>query len=255
MHIKNIHCMIEKLSEVAKCELDKGIEKIDTKEMGEVAEIIKELSEAEYYAKISKAMDEAEYGEDYDYMGAYDEHERRGYRGQPRSKTSGRFMSRRDGRRNYEEPMYYSMTPEMYHMYPSEYYRDMDREDMGRMYYSGGPSSSNSSSMGGQSSSGMNGASGNRGYTDSRQSDGGNYSSRMQRDGREGRSGDARRGYMETKEMHKGNSAEDKQHKMKELENYMKELSTDVTEMIEGASSEEKNMLKNKLQVLMQKIN
>ena len=247
--------MIEKLSEVAKCELDKGIEKVDTKEMGEVAEIIKELSEAEYYAKISKAMDEAEYGEDYNYMGAYDEHERRGYRGQPRSKTSGRFMSRRDGRRNYEEPMYYSMTPEMYHMYPSEYYRDMDREDMGKMYYSGGPSSSNTGSMGGQSSSGMSSASGNRGYTDSRQSDGGNYSSRMQRDGREGRSGEARRGYMETKEMHKGNSAEDKQHKMKELENYMKELSTDVTEMIEGASSEEKNMLKNKLQVLMQKIN
>lgn len=247
--------MIEKLSEVAKCELDKGIEKVDTKEMGEVAEIIKELSEAEYYAKISKAMDEAEYGEDYDYMGAYDEHERRGYRGQPRSKTSGRFMSRRDRRRSYEEPMYYTMTPEMYHMYPSEYYRDMDREDMGRMYYSGGPSSSNAGSMGGQSSSGMSSSSGNRGYTDSRQSDGGNYSSRMQRDGKEGRSGDARRGYMETKEMHKGNSAEDKQHKMKELENYMKELSTDVTEMIEGASSEEKNMLKNKLQVLMQKIN
>lgn len=255
MHIKNIHCMIEKLSEVAKCELDKGIEKVDTKEMGEVAEIIKELSEAEYYAKISKAMDEAEYGEDYDYMGAYDEHERRGYRGQPRSKTSGRFMSRRDGRRNYEEPMYYSMTPEMYHMYPSEYYRDMDRENMGRMYYSGGSSSSNTGSMGGQSSSGMSGSSGNRGYTDSRQSEGGNYSSRMQRDGREGRSGDARRGYMETKEMHKGNSAEDKQHKMKELENYMKELSADITEMISDASSEEKNMLKNKLQVLMQKIN
>lgn len=253
--------MIEKLSEVAKCELDKGVENIDTKEMGEVAEIIKELSEAEYYAKISKAMDEAEYGEDYDYMGAYDEHERRGYRGQPRSKISGRFMSRRDGRRNYEEPMYYNMTPEMYHMYPSEYYRDMDRENMGRMYYSGGlsnmsggSSSSNASSMGEQSSSGMNGASGNRGYSDNRQSESGNYSSRMQRDDREGRSGEARRGYMETKEMHKGNSADDKQHKMRELENYMKELSTDVTEMISDASSEEKNMLKNKLQVLMQKI-
>ena len=43
--------------------------------------------------------------------------------------------------------------------------------------------------------------------------------------------------------------------KMKELEDYMKELSTDVTEMIEGASPEEKTMLKNKMQVLMQKIN
>jgi hypothetical protein len=255
MHIKNIHCMIEKLSEVAKCELDKGIEKVDTKEMGEVAEIIKELSEAEYYAKISKAMDEAEYGEDYDYMGAYDEHERRGYRGQPRSKTSGRFMSRRDRRRSYEEPMYYTMTPEMYHMYPSEYYRDMDREDMGRMYYSGGPSSSNTSSMGGQSSSGMSSSSGNRGYTDSRQSDGGNYSSRMQRDGmNESRYERARRGYEETKSMHKDNSSESKQMKMKSLEDYTKELASDITDMVKDMSAEEKNLLRTKLQTLAQKV-
>lgn len=237
----------------------KGIDNIegqDLVELGMWTDIIKDLVCYDKDKKIIEAMDEAEESEEaMKYIEMYEDYPRRGYRGQPRSKTSGRFMSRRDGRRNYEEPMYYSMTPEMYHMYPSEYYRDMDREDMGRMYYSGGPSSSNASSMSGQSSSGMNSASGNRGYTDSRQSDGGNYSSRMQRDGREGRSGDARRGYMETKEMHKGNSAEDKQHKMKELENYMKELSTDVTEMIEGASSEEKNMLKNKLQVLMQKIN
>ena len=41
---------------------------------------------------------------------------------------------------------------------------------------------------------------------------------------------------------------------MRELEDYLKELSTDVTEMIEGASPEEKSMLKNKMQVLMQKI-
>lgn len=237
----------------------KGIDNIegqDLVELGMWTDIIKDLVCYDKDKKIIEAMDEAEESEEaMKYIEMYEDYPRRGYRGQPRSKTSGRFMSRRDRRRSYEEPMYYTMTPEMYHMYPSEYYRDMDREDMGRMYYSGGSSSSNASSMGGQYSSGMNGASGNKGYTDSRQSDGGNYSSRMQRDGKEGRSGDARRGYMETKEMHKGNSAEDKQHKMKELENYMKELSTDITEMISDASSEEKNMLKNKLQVLMQKIN
>ena len=49
MHIKHIHDMIEKLSECAKVELDKGIEQIDAKELGEVAEIIKELAEAEFY--------------------------------------------------------------------------------------------------------------------------------------------------------------------------------------------------------------
>lgn len=223
--------MIEKLSECAKCELDKGIEKIDTKEMGEVAEIIKELSEAEYYAKISKAMDEADYGEDYDYMGAYD-HERKGYRGQPRD-SRGRYMSRR----GYES----RMIPEMNYD-EMERMRDYDR-GAGKMYYSGSGSSGGSSSMGsGQSSGSMGSQNGNRGYSDSG------------RDMREGRSGQSRRGYMETKEMHKGNSAEDKQQKMKELEHYMKDLSEDVTEMITDMSPEEKSMLKSKMQVLIQKI-
>ena len=39
-----------------------------------------------------------------------------------------------------------------------------------------------------------------------------------------------------------------------ELEEYMKELSTDVTEMIGDASPEEKSMLKTKMQTLLQKI-
>ena len=231
MHIKNIHCIIEKLAEITKVELDKGIENVDTKEMGEVADIIKDLAEAEYYAKISKAMDEAEYGEDYDYMGAYDEHERKGYRGQRRD-SRGRYMSRR----GYES----RMMPEM-DWDDMEYQRDMDRP-YGRMGYSSG-----GSSMGGSSSSGMNSDSmgsqgGNRGYSDSGRGD---SESRYDR---------ARRGYEESKAMHKGNTAEDKQHKMKELENYMKELSADVTDMISDMSQEEKSLLKSKMQVLMQKI-
>lgn len=155
--------MIEKLSEVTKCELDKGIENIDTKEMGEVADIIKDLAEAEYYAKISKAMDESEYGEDYDYMGAYDEHERKGYRGQPRD-SRGRYMSRR-GRRGYESPIMMYDDMDWDNM---EQIRDMDRVH-GRMGYSGS-------------------------------GEGGQMSSRSQRDSREGRSGQSRRGYMESKE-------------------------------------------------------
>jgi hypothetical protein len=217
MHIKRIHDMIEKLRECSKMEIDNGIENIDTKEMGEVADIIKDLAEAEYYAKISKAMDEAEYGEDYDYMGSYD---RKGYRWQPRD-SRGRYISRR--RMSYEEPM--RMMPEMNREHDAEYYRDMDKID-GRMYYSSG-------NMGGQSSSGMSGGSmGSQG-----------------RDSREGRSGQVRRSYMESKE-----TGKDKGEKMKELENYMKELSTDVTEMISDASPEEKTMLKQKMQMLMQKI-
>jgi hypothetical protein len=74
------------------------------------------------------------------------------------------------------------------------------------------------------------------------------------RDHREGRSGPARRGYMETKETHSGNTPEDKQAKTKELEKYMNELSTDITEMITGMSNEEKTMMKAKMQTLLQKI-
>lgn len=251
MHIERIHEMIEKLTKCAEMELEKGVENIDAKEMGEVTDMIKDLCEAEYYAKISKAMDEAEYGEDYDEYGPMEEG-RRGYTSQPRSKTSGRFMRRGDGRRNnggrrgYEEPMYYRMTPEMYHDYNAEELRDMDREQ-GRMYYSGSGGSSSgsnrSNSMGGSQGGNTNGS---RGYSD-------NMSN--QRDSREGRSGQSRRNYMETKEMNKGNTPGEKQAKMKELENYTKELAEDVTEMISDASPEEKQMLKTKMQTLIQKIN
>ena len=242
MDIKNLHEIIEKLVSCTKAELDKkGIEEVDTKELGEVADIIKDLSEAQYYRTLVVAMETADFGWDYDEEGPLEEG-RRGYRGQPRSKSSGRYMSRGDGRRRgYEDkmPMY------------DEWMRDMDRYDHGRMYYtdvgsgmSGGNSSMNSGSTTGNSGS-------TRGYMDNH---GGQYSSRMQRDEREGRSGEARRGYMETKEMHKGNTAEEKQKKMKELEHYMNELSSDLTEMIADASPEEKNMLKTKLTTLSTKI-
>lgn len=228
MHVKRIHEMIEKLTKCAEMEFEKGVENINAEEMGEVTDMIKDLAEAEYYAKISKAMDESEYGEDYDYMGAYDEHSIKGYRGQPRD-SRGRYMSRR----GYES----RIMPEMYDYSDMEYMRDMDR-DYGKMYYTDGM---NGSSRGGSSSGMSNG--GSRGYSQS-----GN------RDSREGRSGQSRRSYMESKEMNKDNSPESKQHKMKELENYMKDLSEDVTEMIGDMSQEEKTMLKNKMNVLMQKI-
>lgn len=209
MHIKNIHSMIEKLSECTKCELDKGIESIDTKEMGEVAEIIKELCEAEYYAKISKAMDEYDFEDAEEIM----DEGRRGYRGQPRD-SRGRYM-----RRSYQKMM-------------PEYYRDMDMDE-GRMYYTSGSSMGSSSGMSSGSSMG--------------------YSNGM-RDMREGRSGQSRRSYMETKEMHKGNTQQDKDVKLKELDKYMNELSSDISEMIQDSSNEEKTMLKQKLNGLVQKI-
>lgn len=59
----------------------------------------------------------------------------------------------------------------------------------------------------------------------------------------------AKRYYEETK-MH----SEDKAEKMKELENYLKELSEDITKIISDASADEKTMIKNKMQTLTSKI-
>lgn len=212
MDIKRMHDMIEALTEAAKCEVDKGLENVDTKEMGEVIDMIKDLAEAEYYRKISVAMDEAEYGIDYDWEG------RKGYRGQMRD-SKGRYMAGSKMRKKgYKE--IYMPTEDYANM--DEFMRDMDRP-MGRIYFPEDDMEYEEHMMGA-------------------------------RDAREGRSGHSRKGYMESKEMHKGNSPEDKKAKMTELEKYMQELSADVTEMISDATQEEKNLLKSKMSVLIQKI-
>ena len=64
----------------------------------------------------------------------------------------------------------------------------------------------------------------------------------------------ARRGYEESKITHKENTPEHKQAKMKDLEMYLKELSEDVTKLIEDATPEERSMVKNKMQILTQKL-
>ena len=64
----------------------------------------------------------------------------------------------------------------------------------------------------------------------------------------------AKRTYTETKEMHRGNTPEDKKAKMQELERYAKYLTEDVVEMVSDMSDEEKNLLRTKMQILMQKI-
>lgn len=215
-----------------------------------------------------------EYGEDEGERRFYDNYRYANGRFAPKGSGSYRPRSsgRRGGRRGYEEPMYF-LPPEIYMNYSPEELRDMDR-DMGRMYYGGGSGGSSSENSGGQSGgSGMSGGNmgnsggGTRGYSDGYDDgqrrgyeDGyrdGESRGRSQggiRDGREGRSGQSRRSYMETKEMNKENTPESKQAKMRSLEAYMKELSEDITEMIEGASNEEKTMLRSKVQTLAQKI-
>lgn len=236
MHIKNIRCIEEKLAEAIRCEFDKGIENVNTSEMGKATDMLKDAAEAEYYARIAKAMEKAD-NEDEEadkhmlkqLKEQYGEDDGRRYYDNYRYMRTGRFAPKGRGsympRRGYETPIEYHMTPEMYREHDPEYYRDMDR-NIGRMYYT---------------ETGMRENTGNPSRTG-------------MRDGREGRSGMSRRSYMQTKEMHPDNSQESKQMKMKELEKYMGELSGDITEMIAGASNEEKTMLKAKLQTLMQKI-
>lgn len=164
--------------------------------------------------------------------------------------------------KDLEEAIYYctitkSMTEQEHkekehHYYYTEYYpeqsRDMDKVH-GRMYYPYPMYSEpmyyngNGSSSNGNSTSGGNNAmgGGTRGYNE--------YPMTMMRDRREGNSPMSRKMYMEGKEMRR-----DKASQMKELEKYMQELTKDISEMIEGASAEEKQMLQQKITTLANKI-
>ena len=206
--------MVECLTEKTLSELDKGIENVNTEEMSEAVDMIKDLCEAEYKAVIVKSMKKAdEEEEEYNkellraLKDEYGEEGGRRYYDEYRYKTTGRFAPKGKGsyvgRRGYEEPPYS-------HMYPE---RDMDRE-YGRMYYTE-PTATHTSESG--------------------------YDR-------------AKRMYTETKEMHKANTPEDKEHKMKSLDSYTKELASDITGMVADMSAEEKNLLRTKLSTLVSKI-
>lgn len=246
--------------------------KEEEEEEKHILRMLKEENKDEY-----KRMRE-EYGED--------EGERRFYDNY-RYKRSGRFAPKgrgsympRGGRRGYEEPMYF-LPPEVYMNYSPEELRDMDR-DMGRMYYSGGSGGSSSGNSGGQpGSSGMSGSNmgvssggSSRGYSEgysdgqSRGYEEGNrrgYSEGYEKGSRDGESRGrsqgsnsrydrARRGYEETKEMHKGNTAQDNSENMKGLEELLNVIDGDVKEMLPKMSPSEKTMLKQKFTTWAQKV-
>lgn len=130
MDIMRMHDMIEKLSECAKCEIDKGIENIDPCEMGQVTDMMKDLAEAMYYRTLMKAMEESSADETMEMFERFGDGRRfyDNYR-----YANGRFAPKGRGtRRGYDEPPYFHMTPEMYR--GMEHDRDIDR-NYGRMYY------------------------------------------------------------------------------------------------------------------------
>lgn len=199
-----------------------NLKEVDAKELGEVVDMVKDLEEAIYYCSITKAMEESEKKE--------------------KEKVEHHY---------YTRPVY----PErsfIYPDYPMMYYDERPRDsqgrfvDTGRRYYDMGPGGSGSGSSGnsggGSGSSGMSSGSGSRGYME-------REILPYMRDNREGRSPISRRMYMESKQMHK-----DKATKLQDLENYTKELTEDITEMIQDASPEEKQVLERKLTTLASKI-
>ena len=152
--------------------------------------------------------------------------------------------------KDLEETIYYCTVVEAMEDKEKEPTRNMMYYPV--MYYNSGDMSSGSRGNG-------------RGYSDGRyyypepyyygdaysrgMRDYGNVYPRELRDYREGRSGNSRRMYMESKEMHEG-----KEKQMMELEKYMRELSGDVMEMINDATPEEKEILSQKLSTLAEKI-
>ena len=170
--------MLESLTSCVEDQLT-HLESVDTKELGEAIDMIKDLEEAMYYCVITKAMEEK------------DEHK-----------------------------FYYPI-----------YMRDMDR-NYGRMYDDSGRSNpeyrESGRGSGNQYGSNTSQHNGSQGDNDSTSK----YENMMMRDEREGRSPKSRKTYMESKAQHS-----DKAMQMKELENYMQELTSDMIEMVEGSKS------------------
>lgn len=204
-----------------------NLQDVDAKELGEVIDMIKDLSETAYYCSIAEAMED--------------------------SKEEKELMAKM--------PRYYSM-PMYYPPYKENMYYD------GGNNGSGSGNSSNSGNSGGNTSSSggsrsydgryMYARGGRRGFDNGQMYYEGNmmpipyyegtYPSEI-RDFREGRSGMMRRTYMESKELHQG-----KEKKIQELEDYVRELGEDITEMIQDASPEEKQILAQKLSTLADKV-
>ena len=145
-----------------------NLDKVNTKELGEVIDMIKDLAKAMYYCSVTEAMED----------------------------------NKKEGN---EKNNYYYMEKYL------PYGREADYMG-GKMYY-------------------------------------GEDSSVTWRDNREGRSGPYRKMYMESK-----HTQQDMTKKVQELENYMKELTSDITEMIQDASPEEKSVLQRKINTLANKV-
>ena len=179
---------------------------VDTKELGEAIDMIKDLEEAIYYSTITEAMNGSGHEHSYSYKNGYE------------NEANG-------------EPYY-------------NYSYKHNTWNGGKMYYDGAPYANgwNGYTNGAASTTRTTPyGNGTNGLTE--------HSAEIVRDYREGKSPKSRRMYMEAKEMH-----QDKATQMRELEAYMQELTSDIVEMVEDASPEEKQYLSKRISTLATKI-
>lgn len=220
MSIENLKTMKDQLMACTQAQLG-DISSVDAHELGEAVDMIKDLAEAIYYCTITESMEKS------------NEKEQQ----QPQEVRTVNY---------YTAPMYRNYDSGMPMYYPS------GGGNSGGSYGGGGSGGSNNymyypTGRNGETTYGGNmdsvGMLGNRNrnyYTEMPE---------MMRDPREGRSPMRRRMYMEGKEM-----KNDTKSQLHELEAYLQELSTDITEMIKDASPEERATLHQKMSMLANKI-
>lgn len=228
--MERLKYMKEALMNCVQGQISGNLQGVNPQELGEAIDMIKDLAEAEYYCSVVKAMEE---GKEREELLPYIEHQHK------KLMMEDMMKNRSQQQTMLPEPMYYDMERN------NPYYDDGSLSNY-RMYY-GNDNSGRGNTRNyerGQTNNNARGG-GGRGYSYM-----GDFTYPMEiRDFREGRSPITRRNYMESKEI-----GLDKNKQMKELEKYMGELSQDITEMISGASPEEKMMLQQKLSTLAEKV-
>ena len=213
-----MHKFAKQIMECVKTKVEAmGIDNIEGQHIEELekwTEIAKNIVCYDKDYSIVEAMKEAENEDNMRVIDMYEDYPERRYYDDYRYKTSGRFAPK--GKGSYMPRRGYDEPP-YYHMNP-EMYREHTPEY----------------------------------YRDMDRENGRLYFSEPIK--AESRYDKAKRGYEESKMTHKENTPESKQAKMKDLEMYLKELSEDVTQLLADATPEERSMVKNKMQVLTQKI-
>lgn len=219
---------MERLKQLKECILTQTqaqmahLDQVDTKQLGEAVDMVKDLEQAMYYCAIVKAMEESE--------------------------KEGKY---------YYTPYRHPKDMWMDDRYPDMMDRHQEHRN-GVMYYQEG-GNRNGSGRGGNMNtsnpnSGSNGGSSNY-YNDAWmlqkiRDEEPYYPPVETHDYRQGKSPRQRKMYMQGKQTHR-----EKDKQMKELQKYMQDLSKDVTEMIQDSSAEQKQLLQQKLVALAKMIN